>query len=109
VDFVPVRDEIRASYAEGMTTEVRMHDGSVVRLHKDSGQVYNIQDRQAALRAIAEHDDAGRTLTGLLYIDRDAPDLHKVLGTSRRPLNSLKEKDLCPGSKVLDSINAGLR
>jgi len=109
VDFVPMRDEIRASYDAGSTIDVRMHDGSVIRLHKDSGQDYNVEDPQAALRAIAEHEQAGRTLTGLLYIDRDAPDLYKLLGASRRPLNSLGEKDLCPGSKVLDSINAGLR
>lgn len=48
-------------------------------------------------------------LTGLLYLDRDAQELHEILETTRRPLNTLTEKELCPGSKVLDSINAGLR
>jgi hypothetical protein len=66
VDFVPMRDEIRATYDAGTTIDVRMHDGSIVRLHKDSGQDYDVEDPQAALRAIAEHEQAGRTLTGLL-------------------------------------------
>jgi 2-oxoglutarate/2-oxoacid ferredoxin oxidoreductase subunit beta len=108
VDFVPVREEIRADYAPGSAKEVCMHDGSVVRLFKQDDD-YDIEDSQAALRAIAEHDAAGRVLTGLLYINRDAPELHDILGTVSRPLNSLGEKELCPGSKVLDSINAGLR
>ncbi|MEO1079437.1 MAG: 2-oxoacid:ferredoxin oxidoreductase subunit beta [Pseudomonadota bacterium] len=108
VDFVPMRQEITASYDAGTTHEVCMHDGSVVRLHKAS-EDYDIEDRQAALQAIAHHTDEGRVLTGLLYINRDGEDLHEALGTARRPLNSLTEKELCPGSRFLDSINAGLR
>jgi 2-oxoglutarate ferredoxin oxidoreductase subunit beta len=108
LDFVPMREEIRTSYAAGATQEVCMHDGSVIRLHKQSND-YDIEDSQAALNAIAEHRDSGRVLTGLLYIDRDAQEMHEILGTVRRPLNTLTEKELCPGTKVLDSINAGLR
>jgi len=48
-------------------------------------------------------------LTGLLYIDRDAPEMHEIIGTVRRPLNTLTEQELCPGAKVLDGINAVLR
>jgi len=28
---------------------------------------------------------------------------------SERPMNDLTEKELCPGQKVLDEINAGFR
>ena len=41
--------------------------------------------------------------------NRDSEELHDQLGTARRPLNALAEQELCPGSKFLDSINAGLR
>ena len=108
VDFVPMREEIRTSYAAGATQEVCLHDGSVIRLFKQSNE-YDVEDAQAALGAIARHKDDGRVLTGLLYLDRDAQELHEILETTRRPLNTLTEKELCPGSKVLDSINAGLR
>jgi 2-oxoglutarate ferredoxin oxidoreductase subunit beta len=45
----------------------------------------------------------------LLYIQRDSEELHDQLGTARRALNSMDENELCPGSRFLDSINAGLR
>ena len=108
IDFVPMREEIRTSYAPGATQDVCMHDGSVIRLHKHDDE-YDIEDPQSALQAIAYHQKSGRVLTGLLYMDRDAQELHEILETTRRPLNTLTEKELCPGTKVLDSINAGLR
>jgi 2-oxoglutarate ferredoxin oxidoreductase subunit beta len=48
-------------------------------------------------------------LTGLLYINRDSQELHDVLQTASKPLNTMSQRDLCPGSRFLDSINAGLR
>ena len=108
VDFVPMRQEITASYDAGTTHEVCMHDGSVLRLHKGSDE-YDIEDRQSALQAISHHADEGRVLTGLLYINRDGDELHDVLGTARKPLNALTQEELCPGSRFLGSINAGLR
>ncbi len=109
VDFVPMREEIVTDYEEGHTQEVVLHDGSMIRLHKGGGESHDLTDRQAALRAIHEHQSEGRVLTGLLYAERDAPDLHDVLQTPPRPLSELTEQELCPGNKVLDSINAGLR
>ena len=108
VDFVPRREAITTSYDAGKVHEVCMHDGSVLRLQKVNKE-YDIEDPQSALQAIADHAKEGRVLTGLLYINRDGEELHDVLGTVRRPLNTLTEQELCPGSKFLDSINAGLR
>lgn len=108
VDFVPMRQEITASYDSGTTHEVCLHDGSVVRLHKANNE-YDIEDSESAMQAISHYAREGKVLTGLLYIDREGEELHDTLGTARRPLNSLNEQELCPGSKFLDSINAGLR
>jgi 2-oxoglutarate ferredoxin oxidoreductase subunit beta len=77
-------------------------------LYKQDNE-YDIEDRQSALEATAHYAKEGRILTGLLYIKRDSEELHDVLGTARRPLNALTERELCPGSRFLDSINAGLR
>src|SRR3982750_3489655 len=33
-DFVPLRREIQADYAEGSVESLKMHDGSIIRLHK---------------------------------------------------------------------------
>jgi len=48
-------------------------------------------------------------VTGLLYIDPLALDLHASLNSSHLPLNTLKEKELCPGEKALSKINQSLR
>ena len=51
----------------------------------------------------------GEVLTGLLYVAPDAEDLHAHLNTFDAPFNKLEAKDLCPGSAMLDKINAALR
>ena len=48
-------------------------------------------------------DDALERLRAVL--DANPRDLHAYLKTIDRPLNRLNEKDLCPGSKALESIN----
>ncbi len=48
-------------------------------------------------------------VTGLLYVDPEARDLHAHLETVDAPLNTLGEAELCPGAAVLEKINAGLR
>ncbi|MDJ0877156.1 MAG: 2-oxoacid:ferredoxin oxidoreductase subunit beta [Halieaceae bacterium] len=108
VDFVPMREEIKAHYEPGTSTEVTMHDGSVLHLRKlEEG--FDPFDRASAMSAIARHREAGKVMTGLVYLDRTAPDLHEVLDTVHRPLNTLSESDLCPGNHVLENINASLR
>ena len=58
---------------------------------------------------LQRHAAKGQVVTGLLYVDPDAEDLHAHLNTVDTPLNALEAKDLCPGSAALDKINASLR
>jgi 2-oxoglutarate ferredoxin oxidoreductase subunit beta len=58
---------------------------------------------------IARAAEKGEVLTGLLYLAPDAEDLHAHLNTYDTPFNKLGEKDLCPGSAMLEKINSGLR
>lgn len=108
VDFVPMQQEITTSYAEGSSQDVTMHDGSVIHLHK-LNQSWNPQDRQSALNAVADAKSRGEILTGLIFVDTESRELHDVLNTSRSPLRTLTEKELCPGSKALVNINDSLR
>lgn len=108
LDFVPMREEIRTQYAEGTTQGVTLHDGSVIHLHKAS-EDYATDDRTGAMNAIQSSKDEGRILTGLLFLERDTKGLNDNLNIATRPLNELDTSDLCPGSKVLESINQGLR
>lgn len=108
VDFVPMRQEITTSYRPGSTHEVTMHDGSVIRLYKESDDLDPF-DRRSAMMALLDQESSGTIRTGLIYMDKDSRDLHEVLETSQRPLNELGEPDLCPGNKMLVNINASLR
>ena len=85
-----------------------MHDGSAIHLHKTDDSLDPF-DRMSAMVAMERYRQEGKILTGLIYLDKDSRELHEVLDTSQRPLNELSESELCPGSKVLQNINASLR
>ena len=108
VDFVPMEEEITTDYAEGTTEEITLHDGSVIRLNK-AQQGMDVHDRFAAMNAVQAASQKGEILTGLLYVDTDPCDLHDILNSSVKPLNSLDESVLCPGNKTLQTINDSFR
>ena len=108
LDFISGRAPIEIDYPEGESRTVAMHDGSSVRLHK-LGSDHDWTDRTAALAALEKHRSDGKIVTGLIYLNDEAMDLHERLKTSEKPLNGLTETDLCPGSKALEAINASLR
>ena len=108
LDVIQGRDPITADYAEGTVVEITQHDGSLVRLRKtDAG--HDPTNRVAALAFIQEHQARGEIVTGLLYADPGAEDMHAHLNTVSVPLNTLGEAELCPGAAALDRINAALR
>ena len=108
IDFIPQHSEITTAYAPGELIEVRQHDGSYLRLRKLDTS-YDPTNRYAALSYINEHQDRGEVVTGLLYLDPLAGDLHEALNTCAEPLNSLGIAELCPGVDALAKINASLR
>src|SRR5687767_11627240 len=108
IDFVPLMREITADYEAGSIKELTMHDGSIIHLNK-LAKDWNPTDRLSATNAVREAKRRGEILTGLLYINRDSADLHDMLATTGRPLNSLEKDVLCPGSSALNELNASLR
>ena len=108
LDMMVEREEITADYAEGDVQDVVQHDGSVIRLRKLAAD-YDVRNRIAALTYVQERHAAGEVVTGLLYLDPEARDLHDALGTVEQPLNRLGEAELCPGSTALDAFNAAHR
>ncbi len=103
-DFVPEMAEITASYSEGSQKSVKLHDGTFLQFQK-LAQDWDPEDRISAINAAQTAKLKNEILTGLLYIDPEPIDLHAMINTSLRPLNSLTKEDLCPGSAVLKSIN----
>ncbi len=108
MDFAPMMSEITASYEAGDISDITMHDGSEIRLHKLQKD-WDPLDRFSVIDAMLRAKQKGEILTGLLYVDQDSSDLHEMIKTSERPLNSLSKADLCPGSEMLSEINASLR
>jgi len=107
-DFVPITEEITASYQEGTARNVAMHDGSVVRFRKVN-EDYDPSDRDAVYAYLKERQAVGELATGLLFIEADAADMHEVLNTVERPLHDLPFDQLCPGSEKLEEIQARFR
>ena len=69
----------------------------------------NPTDRINAESMIASAAANGEVLTGLLYVKPDSDDLHAHLNTYGAAFNTLGAKELCPGSGMLEKINAALR
>jgi 2-oxoglutarate ferredoxin oxidoreductase subunit beta len=108
LDVVPERHEITTEYAPGEVREIVQHDGSVLRLRK-LAEDYDVNDRIAAMNFLHLRHAEGEIVTGLLYVDPEPQDLHAHLNTVDAPLNTLGEKELCPGSEALAKFNAALR
>jgi 2-oxoglutarate ferredoxin oxidoreductase subunit beta len=108
IDFIAHKQEITVDYSEGQLVEVEQHDGSMLvlkKLHRE----YDPHDRISAMNYVAEHQARGQVVTGLLYLDAEAQDLHEHLKTVEASLNSLTARELSPGAAVLEKINAALR
>jgi 2-oxoglutarate ferredoxin oxidoreductase subunit beta len=107
-DFIPKSKEITAEYNEGTTADIKLHDGSSLQLHK-LAKDFDPTDRLSAIDKVIETQRKGEVLTGLIYVKPESNELHDILETSDKPLRSLTEKELCPGSDELEKINAGMR
>jgi 2-oxoglutarate ferredoxin oxidoreductase subunit beta len=108
LDFITGRAPIAVDYEPGAVEIVEQHDGSKIALRKLASD-YDIHDRRAATNFLLERGAAGEVVTGLLYMEKDGDDLHANLRTVSKPLNALGERELCPGSAVLEKFNASLR
>jgi len=108
IDFISPGSEITTDYAPGEVVNVTQHDGSVLRLRKLHAD-YDPTDRYAAMSYMQKHAALGEVVTGLLYLDPLATDLHTAMNTCATPLNALRESQLCPGAGALEKINAALR
>src|SRR6201985_1704564 len=104
LDFIVDHKPITADYEPGTVQVVQQHDGTYLKLSKLHAD-YDPTDRAAAMAYIQHHHSKGEVLTGLLYVDPDADDLHAGLNTVATPLNRLSERELCPGSAKLAALN----
>lgn len=108
VDFITPRTAVTTEYAPGSVVDVPQHDGSLLRLRKLHTD-HEPTDRSAGMAYLQSHQARGEILTGLLYVESGATDLHEALQTVEVPLNRLGVTERCPGVAALAPINAALR
>jgi 2-oxoglutarate ferredoxin oxidoreductase subunit beta len=108
MDVISERAEIAVDYAPGQLIEVEQHDGTVLRLRKLDAD-HDPTDRIAAMTYMQRQQAKGEVVTGLLFVDPNAGDLHDHLKTPKAALNTLNAPDLCPGAATLAKINSALR
>ena len=107
-DFVPPATEILAEIDGNGVTSVTMHDGSVVRF-RTVPPGYDPTDRQRVMAYLQEHQAKGEVVTGLLFVDETAPDMHEMNNTPEIPLTEVPYEKLCPGAEALEELQAEFR
>ncbi len=108
LSFIPASPDISVDYDPGTVREVTLHDGSRLRLRKLE-EDYDPAERGAALKRLAESRAREEVLTGVFFVDPEAPTLLDVLDMAQSPLATLPEGAVRPPREVLAGIMDELR
>ena len=103
-DYIPMRQEITATYAEGEVLPVQMHDGGRILLRK-LDKDYDPTHRGKAFEYLRTKLRQGEHVTGLIFLqEQGSKDMHEMMNTSHVPLNQLPYEKMHGGSAGLASI-----
>ena len=108
INFVAHFEEIDVDYDAGSTIEVTMHDGSRLRLRKLE-QTYDPTNRMAAIHRLLEAHEKQEVLTGVFYVNPQAPTFLDLLNMTDQPLATLPESLTRPSRQVLEQCMEELR
>ncbi|PYX53998.1 MAG: 2-oxoglutarate ferredoxin oxidoreductase subunit beta [Acidobacteria bacterium] len=108
VSFVAHFEDIAVDYDAGSTLDVTMHDGSHLRLRKLE-ENYDPTSRLNALTRLTEAHERGEVLTGVFYVNPQAPSFLDMLNITDQPLATLPESLTRPGREVLEAAMEELR
>ena len=106
--FVSSFDDIEVEYDPGTTLDVKMHDGSHLRLRKIK-EDYDPGNRIGAVKTLMDAHEKGEVLTGVFYVDTEKPTFTDLLNLVDQPLSSLPESVVRPPKAVLDKVMASLQ
>jgi len=106
--FVMEKEEIEVDYDEGESVMVELHDGGWVRLSKIDDS-HDPLSRAAALKLLEENQNPEDVITGLIYLDEDLPNAHKLMDLPETPLVHLAQSDLRPSQEDLTGILDALK
>jgi len=108
ISFIPARDEITVEdFEEGTSREVELHDGSTIVLKK-LDKDYDPTNRWEAMHMLEEAHKNNWLMTGLIYVEPDAPSMFEAYSLPETPLNRTPVEKLRPGRDMLDQVNNAL-
>src|SRR6202140_3141331 len=99
ISFVPSFEEISVEYDPGTTVEVTMHDGSRLRFSKLEEE-YDATNRIKAISRLQEAHEKNEVLTGVFYVNPEAPSFIDMLNVTEEPLGTLPEPVTRPGRQA---------
>ena len=108
LNFVPHFHDIAVEYDEGTSLNVKMHDGSSLRLRKLEHD-YDPTDKAAAVTRLIESHDAEEVLTGVLYVNTAAPNFIDMINMTDQPLATLPASLTRPSREALEECMEELR
>ena len=108
INFIPSFEDIDVEYDPGTTLEVPMHDGSRLRWRKLE-EDYDPTNKVGAVTRMNEAKRDGEILTGVLYVDPDAPTFIDMLNLTEEPLATLPQSVVRPRREVLEQVMEELR
>ncbi|HVN42900.1 MAG TPA: 2-oxoacid:ferredoxin oxidoreductase subunit beta [Steroidobacteraceae bacterium] len=102
-DYIPLRQEILATYGEGEVLPVQLHDGTTLRLRK-LDKNYDPTHRGKAFEYLRNKLREGEHVTGLIFVSESGQDMHAMNRTTEVPLNQVPYAKLHPGSAGLAKL-----
>jgi 2-oxoglutarate ferredoxin oxidoreductase subunit beta len=108
INYVPAFEGISVEYEEGTVQEVPLFDGSKLRLRK-LARDYDPTNRLEAVNLLHDAQNAGEVLTGILYVDNDAPTFIELLKMVDQPLAHLPLDKIRPSREALETAMEELR
>ncbi|HEX4438901.1 MAG TPA: 2-oxoacid:ferredoxin oxidoreductase subunit beta [Thermoanaerobaculia bacterium] len=108
IGFIPYYEEISVEYDPGTTQDVKLHDGSHIRLKK-LREDYDATDKMKALMLCQESAQKQEFLTGLIYVEPTKKDFLELSGVGRTPIVTYPDERLRPPKQALDEIMESLK
>jgi 2-oxoglutarate ferredoxin oxidoreductase subunit beta len=101
--FIAPFEDISVEYDHDTTIDVRMHDGSHLRLRKIR-EDYAPTDKTSAVKMLMDAHEKGEVLTGVFYIDTDELDFASKLNLVDEPLATLCQDRVRPSREVFAEL-----
>jgi 2-oxoglutarate ferredoxin oxidoreductase subunit beta len=108
INFIPSFGEIDVEYDAGSTVEVTMHDGSRLRLRKIE-EDFDATNKITSIKRLMEAHENDEVLTGVFYINPQAPTFIDMLNMTDESLTTLPESVIRPEREVLEQVMEELR